>query len=66
MIDLLLKRQSTIEASVFGTEFSTLRHSIENLRGICYMLRMMGIPVDKPPYVYFDNMSVVTNISRPE
>ncbi len=27
---------------------------------------MMGIPVDKPSYVYGDNMSVVTNLSRPE
>ena len=27
---------------------------------------MMGIPVDKLSYVYGDNMSVVTNVSRPE
>ena len=27
---------------------------------------MMGVPVDKPSYVYGDNMSVVTNVSRPE
>ena len=26
----------------------------------------MGIPVDMPSYVYGDNMSVVTNVSRPE
>ena len=26
----------------------------------------MGIPVDKPSYVCGDNMSVVTNVSRPE
>jgi hypothetical protein len=66
MIDWLSKKQSTIEASVFGAEFSALRHGIENLRGIRYKLRMMGVPVDKPSYVYGDNMSVVTNVSRPE
>ena len=27
---------------------------------------MIGIPVDKLSYVYGDNMSVVTNVSRPE
>ena len=27
---------------------------------------MMGVPMDKPSYVYGDNMSVVTNVSRPE
>ena len=51
---------------MFGPEFSALRHGIENLRGIRYKLRMMGIPVDKPTYVYGDNMSVVTNVSKPE
>ena len=66
MIDWLSKKQSTIEASVFGTKFSILRHSFENLHGICYKLRMMGIRVDKPSYRYGDNMSVVTNMSRPE
>ena len=66
MIDWLSKKQSMIEASVFGTKFSALRHDIENLHGIHYKLHMMGIPVDKPSYVYGDNMSVVTNVSRPE
>ncbi|KAL7475938.1 hypothetical protein ACHAW6_001835 [Cyclotella cf. meneghiniana] len=47
MIDWLSKKQSMIEASVFGTEFSALRHGIENLCGIRYKLHMMGIPVDK-------------------
>ncbi len=62
----LSKKQSTIEVSLFGTKFSALRHGIENLHGIRYKLRMMGIPVDKPSYVYGDNMSVVTNVSRTE
>ncbi len=51
---------------MFGTKFSALRHGIENLHGICYKLHMMGTSVDKPSYVYGDNMSVVTNVSRPE
>ena len=66
MTDWLSKKQSTIETSVFGAEFSALRHGIENLRGIRYKLRMMGIPISGPSYVYGDNMSVVTNASRPE
>ncbi len=66
MIDWLLKKQSTVEASVFGAEFSALRHGIENLRGICYKLCMMGVSIKGPSYVYIDNMSVVTNVSRPE
>ena len=66
MIDWLSKKQSTVETSVFGAEFCPMKHGIENLRGISYKLRMMGIPVKGASYVYGDNMSVVTNLSRPE
>ena len=43
-----------------------MKHGIENLRGIRYKLRMMGVPSKGPSYVYGDNMSVVTNVSKPE
>ena len=66
MIDWLLKKQSTVETSVFGTKFCTMKHDIENLRGIRYKLRMMGIPLKGASYVYGNNMSVVANSSRPE
>ena len=43
-----------------------MKHGIETLRGIRYKLRMMGVPVTGPSYVFGDNMSVVTNVSKPE
>jgi hypothetical protein len=36
------------------------------LRGLRYKIRMMGIPLSGPRYIYGDNMSQVTNSSRPE
>eukprot|EP00804_Cyclotella_cryptica_P008802 CCRYP_015636-RA/>CCRYP_015636-RA protein AED:0.30 eAED:0.30 QI:0/0/0/1/1/1/2/0/194 len=66
MIDWLWKKQSTVETSVFGAKFCTMKHGTENLRGICYKLRMMGVPIKGSSYVYGDNMSVVTNVSKPE
>ena len=51
MIDWLLKKQSTVEISVFGAEFCAMKHGIENLHGICYKLCMMGVPVKGPSYV---------------
>ena len=66
MIDWLSKKQSTVETSVFGAEYCTMKHGIENLRGIRYKLRMMGIPMKGASYVYGNNMSVVTNLSKPE
>jgi hypothetical protein len=66
MIDWLSKKQSTAETSVFGAEFCAMKHGIENLCGIRYKLRMMGVPIKGPSYIYGDNMSGVTNVSRPE
>jgi hypothetical protein len=55
-----------VETSVFGTKFCAIKHGIENLCGICYKLCMMGIPMKGASYVYGNNMSVVTNLSKPE
>ena len=66
MIDWLSKKQSTVETSAFGTKFCTMKHGIENLCDIRYKLRVMGVPSKGPSYVYGNNMSVVTNVSRPE
>ncbi|KAL7502891.1 hypothetical protein ACHAXN_000764, partial [Cyclotella atomus] len=50
--------QSTIETSVFGAKFCAMKHGIENLRGIRYKLRMMGVPIDGAARIFGDNMSV--------
>ena len=63
---VILKKQSTIETSVFGTEFITMKHGIGALRDFRNKLRMMGIPISSPSYIYGDSMSVVHNTSRPE
>ena len=66
LINWLSKRQATVEGAVFGAEFVAMKQGVETLRGIRYKLRMMGVPVDGPTYVYGDNMSVVNNTSKPE
>ena len=43
-----------------------MKTGVEALRGIRYKLRMMGVPLTGPTYVYGDNMSVIYNTSRPE
>ncbi len=62
----LSKQQGTIETSVFGAEFVAMKHGIKTLRGLRYKIRMMGIPLSGPTYVYGDNKSQVTNSSGPE
>ena len=60
------KRQPTVETSVFGAEFVAMKNGIETVRGLRYKLRMMGIPISGPTYVYCDNKSVVNNSQSPE
>ncbi len=43
-----------------------MKHGIITKRGLRYMIRMMGIPLSGPTYVYGDNKSQVINSSRPE
>ena len=66
LIDWLSKKQATIEGSLFGAEFVAMKTGVEALRGIRYKLRMMGVPLTGPTYIYSDNMSVIYNTSRPE
>ena len=65
-IDWLSKKRWTIETSVFGAEFVAMKHGMEKLRGLRYKLRMMGVPIDGPSYIYGDNKSAITNSTRPE
>ncbi len=62
----LSKQQATIETSVFGAEFVAMKHRIKTLKGLRYKIRMMGIPLSGPTYIYGDNKSQVTNSSRPK
>jgi hypothetical protein len=60
------KRQPTVETSVFGAEFVAMKNGMETLCGLRYKLRMLGIPIEGPAYVYGDNMSVIHSTQRPE
>jgi hypothetical protein len=60
------KQQATIETLVFGAEFVAMKIGMESLRGLGYKLRMMGIGVTGPLYIYCNNMSVIHNTQRLE
>jgi len=60
------KRQTTVETSVFGSEFVAMKQGMERLTALRYKLRMMGIPITDPAFMYGDNLAVIYNTSRPE
>ena len=59
LINWIRKKQATIESSVFGAEFVSMKTGVEALIGIIYKLRMMGVPLTGPTYVYGNNMSII-------
>ena len=57
------KRQNTIEASTFSSEFIAAKCCIEHIIALRFKLRMFGIPIDGPAKMFCDNESVVKNSS---
>ena len=55
------KKQSSMETSSFGSEFVAMRQCCEYLKGLRYKLRMMGIPVNNPCFIYCDYQLVLWN-----
>ena len=60
------KKQGGAEGSTFGSEFIAMKTACEYVKGLRYSLRMMGIPVSNPAFLYGDNKSVLWNVSVPD
>ena len=60
-----LKKQNSSETSTFGSEFVAMKQAKEYARGLQYKLRMMGITVDEPAFVYGNNQLVPANTTNP-
>jgi hypothetical protein len=54
------KKQVTIETSLWS------KQGMEALQGLWYKLCMMGVQVNRPSYIYGDNMSVIHNTQWPK
>ena len=61
-----VKKQTSVESSSFGSEFTAMKQCTECLRGLRHKLRMMGIPVIGPAHVHGDNQSVLANTTIPD
>jgi len=66
VINWFSKKQGSVECASFGSEFVAAKTAVEANRALRYKLRMMGVPIDGPTYMYCDNMSVVNNTTAPE
>jgi hypothetical protein len=60
------KHRTTVESSVFGTDIIAMKNGIETCCGLRYKLRMMGVTLGGPTYVYGDSISVFHENQHPE
>ena len=60
------KRQNTVEASTFGSEFTAMKNAVELIEAMRYKLRMFGVPIEGPTNVFCDNEAVCKNTTLPE
>ena len=59
------KRQPTVETATYGSEFVAARQAVEQVMDLRYSLRMMGVPLDGPAWMFGDNASVITSSNIP-
>jgi hypothetical protein len=64
-IDWYSKRQATVETATYGSEFVAARVASEQIIDMRYTIRMLGVPLVGPSYMFGDNESVVTSSTIP-
>ena len=65
-IEWYSKRQATVETSTYGSEFVAARIATEQIIDLRYTLRMFGVLLDGPAWMFGDNLSVVVNSTIPQ
>jgi hypothetical protein len=64
-IQWFCKKQNVVETATYGSEFMVARQATEQIMDLRYTLRMMGIPLDGPSWMFGDNQSVITSSTIP-
>ena len=59
------KKQGSTEISTYASELVAMKEACEFVRGLRYKIRMMGILVEEPTFIYGDNQYVMCNTSDP-
>jgi hypothetical protein len=60
------KRQNTVEASTFGSEFQAMKNAVELTESLRYKLSMFSVPIDNATNIFCDNEAVYRNTTIPE
>ena len=58
-------KQATVEMATYGSEFVAAKTATEQIMGMRYTLRYLGVPMKSKSYMFGDNRSVVTSDTLP-
>jgi hypothetical protein len=64
-IEWFSKRQNTVETATYGSEFVAAKTATEQIMDLRYTLRMLGVPLEGPAWMFGDNQSVLTSATIP-
>ena len=64
-IDWFSKRQNQCETATYGSEFVAARTAVDQIVDLRYTLRMLGVQLTGPSWMFGDNLSVVNSSTLP-
>ena len=65
-IDWYSKKQNGMETATYGSEFVAARIGVDKIVEMRYMLRMLGVTMTGPSYMFGDNLAVVNSSRIPD
>ena len=64
-IDSFSKRQNQVESATYSSEFMAAWQAVEQIIDLRYTLRMLGVPIEGPSWLFGDNKAIVTSSTIP-
>ena len=65
VLDYFCKRQNTVATATYGSELVAAQIGVDQIIDIRYTLRMLGVPLDGPAWMFGDNLAVVNSSTVP-
>ena len=54
-----------MESATYGSEFMAAQQAVEQIINLHYTLRMLGVPIEGPSWLFGDNKVVITSSTIP-
>jgi hypothetical protein len=66
LIEWYTRKQPTVEAATYGSEFTTAKSTIQQIAGLRLTLQYLGVGIETLSYMFGDNELVVKSATLPQ